>query len=161
MPVTKQDHILWLRLLPVNMSTADIEAVLHRSHHAMVSLPFADRESSNIISSLSDHDFANQGGQLHLLWGGFSSEMTVLDDLWLVSIYTADVCMVLAPESLWEKDSRCWTAWPVQQHNQPEGRAYAKLVVLKVRSSDLHACMWFDGPEHVIHCVYTGLLLEC
>jgi hypothetical protein len=145
-PVTKQDHIIWLRLLPVNMSTADIEAVLHRSHHAMVPLPFADNKSSNINSSLSEHDSTNLGGQLYLLWGGFSSDMTVLDDLWMVSIYTATVCKHLAPESSWEKVSRCWTAQPVQQHGQPDGRAYAKMVVLKVRESNLHACMWCGRP---------------
>jgi hypothetical protein len=136
-PVAEQDHIVWLRLLPVNMSTKNIEAVLHRSHHAMVPLPSSGRGCA-VSTSIPDHDLgvSDLEGHLYLIWGGFSSDMTVLDDLWLLKIYSADVCMRLEPQASWENASRCWTAWPVHQHNAPLGRAYSKLVVVEVSSPD-------------------------
>lgn len=141
-PLRSGKHVAWTRLLPADMDADDIAAVLHRSHHAMAIL-HADSPEHDGTKTQGDLvtpsaaanapiDGTKEGGALYLLWGGYGSTMTVLDDLWVVQMQPAAQCGGTngrnSADGAW-----CWTGRRVQQHNAPPGRAYAKLVPLKVR----------------------------
>ena len=139
--LTGTSSVAWARLLPFDMNADDQEAVLHRSHHAMVYIG----------------TFPSAAGQAQLhaffLWAGFAADMTVLDDLWLVFVHPAGHCAPLSRHHWWQA-AWCWTAKRVAQLGRPpSGRAYAHMVVREVwhrcwnaliQSSDLPSIVCMD-----------------
>ena len=153
-PVFSGTHVAWMRLLPVGMPADDIATVLHRSHHAMALLHAGRASGDSARAGLQGREVGRHAmlgaaartsapqqplGQLYLLWGGYGSTMTVLDDLWVVRVFAAAECSAL--QSGVAHGAWCWTAHRVQQHGAPPGRAYAKLVPLSVRRTASAPCV--------------------
>ena len=133
LPVMGANHIDWARLLPVDLKSEEMEAVLHRSHHAMAyggTLPLVDTAAGSTSS--------NAGGVLvhwYILWAGFDADMGLKQDAWIVYIYPAGACVALSRNEWWQR-AWCWAAKrAVQSGSVPGGRAYAQMAYLQVRST--------------------------
>ena len=122
-PLPDGNHVGWSRLLPIDMKADEMEAVLHRSHHAMA-------YGGKIAVNGAPGHFAHW----YLLWAGYDRDMRLLSDAWVVYVYPAGACAALSRNEWWPR-AWCWTAQPAEQRGvAPPGRAYAQMTMLTVRS---------------------------
>jgi hypothetical protein len=118
----------WSRLLSFGLKPVELETILHRSHHAMSWLGFANVSRS---ATLDPSDDINT----FLLWGGFDTFMALNNDMWLIHVHSANACRHELQGHVDDHAVRCWTAHMVKQHGTvPSGRAYAKLGIMQVSS---------------------------